>query len=66
MTTAGGGVTLTHMDVIQSEADLDRQRRRLRLLAALADARAKAKRRTQVPYAARIRELVAVRRRLTD
>jgi hypothetical protein len=52
------------MDVIQNVPDLDRQRRRLRLLAALTAARASRERSVRV-RAARVQELIAVRRRLT-
>ena len=51
------------VNVIENPPDLDRQRRRLRLLAAMANARA-ARERTVRQRAGRVRELIAVRRRL--
>jgi hypothetical protein len=51
------------MDVIQHAPDLDRQRRRLRLLAALAAARASRERSARI-RAARVQELIFLRRRL--
>jgi hypothetical protein len=51
------------VNVIENPPDLDRQRRRLRLLAALANARA-ARDRGRRQKAGRVRELIAIRRRL--